>query len=245
MAATLWGGPGSCASHASAGALWGFPSFGPGPVEIVTRRTRGPRGVTLHRPADARWPRVRLVDGIAATDPARTLVDLSRRAPRALFESAFHHCVRTRLVTIAQMRRLSEGHAGRGAFGAPKLRAVLALYERHAAAPESPLEARLLRVLVSSRLPPPVRQHEVVLPGRIRRRLDFAWPWAQVALEADGYEWHSSPAAWAADRRRTRELRAAGWVILSATAGDLKDPAPLIDALARALADAERRRLHE
>src|SRR5436853_436079 len=34
--ACLWGGPDACASHRSAGALWGFQGFGPGLVEIST-----------------------------------------------------------------------------------------------------------------------------------------------------------------------------------------------------------------
>lgn len=245
MAATLWGGRRSCASHASAAVLWRLPSFDPGPIEIVTPRTRGPRGVKLHRPGGTRWPSPRLVEGIPTTNPARTLVDLSRAIPRPTFEAAFHHCIRTKLVTITQMRDVAMRHSGRGAFGARTLHAVVALYDVDGRPPESPLEGRLLRLLERSRLPAPVRQHEVVVRGGTRRRLDFAWPAAKVGLEADSYQWHSSPAAWAADRRRMRELEIAGWVVLSATTADLKEPGPLVTSLFRALADAERPRLHE
>src|SRR5436190_13842512 len=52
--ACLWGGPGACASHRAAGALWGFDGFGPGAVEVSTpKQTRrgslsrciGPRSI--------------------------------------------------------------------------------------------------------------------------------------------------------------------------------------------------------
>jgi predicted transcriptional regulator of viral defense system len=48
--ACLWGGPGACASHRSAGALWGFEGFGPGPVEIPTpKQNRARLPFKVHR----------------------------------------------------------------------------------------------------------------------------------------------------------------------------------------------------
>jgi very-short-patch-repair endonuclease len=244
MAAVLWGGPKSYVCHRSAAALWSLPGFPEGPVELVTARTRAPRPIRLHRPARLMVDQTAVVDRIPVTSPARTLLDLSRNTPRPLFEAAFHHCLRTRLTTIDAMRRMSARHQGRGAFGAPTLRAAVALYDGHGAAPESPLESRLLRVLLDAGLPVPTRQHRVTLPGATRR-LDFAWPDALVGLEADSYQWHSSPIAWRADRRRLAELREAGWVILSATADDVRDPDRLVRSLTRALTDVGRPRLHE
>lgn len=240
MAATLWGGDGSCASHASAARLWSFPDFHKDVVELTCSRTRGPRGVHLHRPGRLGVGPMTLVDGVPVTTPARTLVDLSRRTPRPRFEAAFHHCVRSRLCTLDTLRSAAERHRGRGAFGAPTFRAALHLYAGEAGAPESPLESRVLRALVDGGVPMPIRQHRVVLPDGRRRRIDFAWPVEKVGLEADSYQWHSSPAAWAADRRRVEELRDAGWVILSATARDLRNRGALVESVSRALADARR-----
>src|SRR3979411_1452915 len=48
--ACLWGGPGACASHRAAGALWGFQGFGPGPVEISTlKQNRARLPFKVHR----------------------------------------------------------------------------------------------------------------------------------------------------------------------------------------------------
>jgi very-short-patch-repair endonuclease len=52
------------------------------------------------------------------------------------------------------------------------------------------------------------REHRV---GRYR--LDFAWPDAQMAIEADGWH-HRSPEGAAKDAERDSTLRAAGWVVL-------------------------------
>lgn len=244
MAATLWGEADSYVCHRSAAALWVLPGFPSGPVELITARTRAPHPIRLHRPATLGLGETAVVDGIPVTSAARTLVDLSRSTPRPLFEAAFHHCLRTRLTTIGAMRHLSERHQGHGAFGAPALRATVALYEGGGATPESPLESRLLQLLLDAGLPSPARQHPVKLRGGTRR-LDFAWPDARVGLEADSYQWHSSPAAWRADRRRLAELREAGWVIVSATAEDVREPDRVIRSLTRALTDARRPRLHE
>src|SRR5256714_8153353 len=48
--ACLWGGPDACASHRSAGALWGFQGFAPGPVEISTlKQNRARLSFKVHR----------------------------------------------------------------------------------------------------------------------------------------------------------------------------------------------------
>lgn len=51
-------------------------------------------------------------------------------------------------------------------------------------------------------------QYEV--PG-FRYRLDFAFPQQKVAIELDGYQYHSSKEQFTNDRKRQRELEMAGW----------------------------------
>jgi len=53
-----------------------------------------------------------------------------------------------------------------------------------------------------------VYQHEV-LGGKYR--LDFAYLPAQIAIELDGYEWHSTREQFTRDRQRQRELERYGW----------------------------------
>ena len=234
MAAVLWGDAGAAASGRAAARLWELPGFAAPAVEVtIPRRRKAPRGVTLRgRAIDPVDLTVRR--RIPVTTPGRTLLDLSARCRFDALDVAVHHGIRAGLVTPAELSRLSEGFGGRGACGAPLLRKVLRAYVAEAAAPQSPLEARVLRLLRRSGLPAPVRQHEVRLPDGRRRYLDFAWPSIKVAVEADGYQWHSSRSAWERDRRRLRELADQGWQVVSVTHGDLARADEVIETLRRA-----------
>ncbi len=73
----------------------------------------------------------------------------------------------------------------------------------------SDLERAFLRLL---------RSHELPLP-EVNARLgpfevDFLWRSARLAVELDGYAYHSDRASFEADRRRDRELQARGFVVL-------------------------------
>jgi very-short-patch-repair endonuclease len=70
-------------------------------------------------------------------------------------------------------------------------------------------------------LPEPTHQYEVRVGHRLVGRVDFAYPPMRVALEVDGYESHSSLAAFGRDRARQNELVAAGWTVLRFTWGDV------------------------
>jgi Protein of unknown function (DUF559) len=96
--------------------------------------------------------------------------------------------------------------------------------------PESPAESEMLLALYDGGLPLPTLQHSVRdLAGRERYRLDFAWEEPRVALEYDGREAHEDRAL--ADAARDAELRSRGWIVLRATASDLRDPTRLVHAL--------------
>ena len=92
-----------------------------------------------------------------------------------------------------------------------------------------------MRLLLGrSRLPAPVAQFEVVDGDRFLARVDFAWPDRRVAVEYDGL-WHAEPGQFARDRQRLNRLREAGWTVVFVTAADLRDPAALVQRIARAL----------
>lgn len=221
-AAVLWAGDGTVVARASAAALWKLPGFHPGLVEIyhpTSKRTRG--RLVVHRvrldPRD-----VTRIRGWPATTAGRTLVDVASKLDSASFDEVFHHCLHTRLTTWGALQELSERHSGPGCPGATRLREALVSYGGGGRAAGSPLEVRLVRKIARSDLPKPLRQHEVRVDGR-RRYLDLAWPETRVAVEVDGYRWHSSRGAWERDRARLRALRRAGWTILHATKQDVDE----------------------
>jgi very-short-patch-repair endonuclease len=85
---------------------------------------------------------------------------------------------------------------------------------------------------------PPVPQFTVLdADGYFIARVDFAWPWLRFAAEYDG-QWHADRDQLTRDRRRLRDLTAAGWQVYHITRDDLKD----LDRLAREIHGAIRRR---
>jgi hypothetical protein len=91
---------------------------------------------------------------------------------------------------------------------------------------ESPAESWLLLGLFDAGFPVPAQQLSVSdMRGWEVYRLDFAWEEPRVALEYDGYAAHAGRAA--NDAARDEDLRRRGWIVIHATAADLKDPSRL------------------
>lgn len=99
---------------------------------------------------------------------------------------------------------------------------------------ESPAESWTLLDLVDGGLPIPEQQVSVAdIDGNEIYRLDFAWPEFRVAVEYDGYVTHVERAD--RDAARDADLRRRGWIVVRATADDLRDPTRLITAVTEAL----------
>jgi very-short-patch-repair endonuclease len=69
-------------------------------------------------------------------------------------------------------------------------------------------------------LPEPQRQFTVQVDGNTFR-LDFAYPERRLAIELDGYAFHSSPERFRADRERQNLVSLAGWLVLRFTWHDI------------------------
>jgi very-short-patch-repair endonuclease len=80
------------------------------------------------------------------------------------------------------------------------------------------LEDRFLALCRRHRIPEPVRQHRIGA-----RAYDFAWPEQRVVVETDGWQAHSGPHAFQADRSSTNALQLRGWTVLRFTWADLTD----------------------
>jgi very-short-patch-repair endonuclease len=82
--------------------------------------------------------------------------------------------------------------------------------------PDSGLEMRFARAIVGGGLPEPVQQHRVAVGDR-RYCIDLAYPDLKIAIEVDGWEYHSSRSAFDDDRSRANDLVVAGWQVLRFT----------------------------
>lgn len=150
--------------------------------------------------------------------------------------------INKRMVSAAALRETIDSFALKRPKGVGALREIVERY-LNSRAEESVLESRVLRVLRSAGLEPTVA-HEVRVAGR-RYRLDCAFPHEKVAVEIDGYEFHSSRAAFEADRLRRNQLELAGWLVLNATDRDVRrSPDALVSIVRRALVSRSSRPLN-
>ena len=229
LAACLAWGDGACISHRAAGALRDLPELPKAAPElIVPRDRRRAHGHLVHRPRALASVDAEVVDAIPVTTAARTLIDLATCVEADVLEEALDDALRRRLVTVARLRwRMRE-------VGARTTLKRL-VDARATAVPESVLETRLLRVLRKAGLPAPVVQHQV---GRYR--VDFAYPGVRVAIEADGFAWHSSRRQLDRDSVRRNVLAVQGWTVLHFTWEQLHErPDEVVDAVRAALTGRE------
>jgi hypothetical protein len=225
----FWGGPDGTISHRAAAALWKFDLCEPGPLEITFASPRKPPrpGITVHRSHVPNAERGEL-NGIWVTTPTRTLLDIASCLSDDQLEIAVHSGIRERRTTVERLRSALERSGSR--HGSKRLRKLLEDLACRGVS-ESILEARLIQILRRAGMPPPVRQHEVFAGRTFLARVDLAYPSALVAIELDGFRFHSSRSDLRRDHRRLNLLQQHGWVVFFVSAADLDDPLVLVERL--------------
>ena len=218
-AACYWARDG-LASHRSAAALWGLAGFEPLlPIDITSTRCHLPprSGLRVHHtnrllPSD-RTKR----SAVPSTAIERTLLDLGAVAPPHRVAIAFDSALRRGLTTTERLDDYLRLVAKRGRRGCRLLRSLVRSRSLHTKTPESPLESVFFDAILSSGLPIPELQYEIRDGERFVARVDFAWPDERVALEMDGYEFHSGREEWERDRDRRNGITSLGWRVLHGT----------------------------
>jgi very-short-patch-repair endonuclease len=245
LAACLAWGPGAVISHSASAALWVLPGFAPGCIELIVPRGRErSHRHRVHRPLLLPPADVTVVDAIPVTTPARTLMDVAGTCPRDRVEEALDDALRRGLVSLARLRwQLREA----GCMGRPGTRALRSLVDARAPGrlPKSVIETRLLRVLKRGGLAPPAIQHEIRVRGRLVARVDAAYPEQNVAIEVDGYRWHSSRRRWEHDLTRRNAMTSLGWQVVHVTYEQLlRRPGTVVQTIAALLPLNSRSGLH-
>jgi very-short-patch-repair endonuclease len=164
-------------------------------------------------------------------------VDLAGTVGDRTLRSCFERAAQRQLLDIPAVERSMD----RGRRGMPSLRTLVDEWRQ--AAPltkkgrlKSPLEAKVLPLLLRADLPHPLLNAPVQIPnGRIE--VDFLWPDHQFVVEADSRAFHSTHVAFERDRWRDRELLRAGFTTLRVTHQEAeREAAAVADAVAGALA---------
>lgn len=207
--------PPAVLSHGSAAALWGLTDEGwrrPIHVTVAGRAAaRRRRGVQPHRRAVLLEDELTMVREIPVTTVARTILDVAATVRGRALEQVIRRAARLRLFDRREQVRVLDRHPrDRGAAELGRL--LVALEGRGTADVRSRLEVAFAQLCDDHGLPRP-RINAMVLGERV----DFSWPGTTLVIETDGFEFHSMPTTFAADRRRDQKLTLAGFTVIRLT----------------------------
>jgi hypothetical protein len=218
-AALAYYGPKARLSHASAAVHQGLEVVADRRVFVtlpITCPFRARPGVVVMRTRHPLMTRTPL--GLPLTPVPRTIVDLARDLDRASLLKVVSDAVRRERTSLERVLAMAEGLGGKA--GLALLRQVCDEVDPEV---ESQLEDEAVPLLRRAGLGHAVRQLEVFdAEGRFVGRLDFAVEGLQLAIEIDGWAYHSSSEARSRDSRRDRRLVALGWTVLRFTAEDVR-----------------------
>jgi hypothetical protein len=212
LAAVLAAGPDAVLFGRAGGALHGFPTIRRTRPEVVSPHTDLPilHGVDAHRAVHLRPFERTMVRGIPVTSKGKTALDLCWLLPFAVAQEAIAQAVVTKVVSPLDIITTLERSTGRGVRGTTKLRAIgLSLDEL--AGLESVLELDGAREIAIARVPPPVRQLELVCRDGRNVRMDLAWPEYRLGLDWNGKRWHATPASKLRTKQRHESIVASDW----------------------------------
>jgi very-short-patch-repair endonuclease len=228
MASVLAAGDGAMASHRSAAVLWNLEGFRKGKPELVVpheQRYRG-SGARVHRSTDLDRVSAVVRNGIPATPPARTLLDLGAVVSPARVHVAIDDARRRELADWDDLLAILVAHARRGRDGVGTLRSILDEHFGEVAVTESGFERLVVAALLESGLPRPVLQHTVTMVGHTYR-LDLAYPERRLGIELDGGT-HLRREVWENDHVRQNAFILAGWTLLRFTWRDYLQRRPAL-----------------
>ncbi len=228
---------GAALSHHTAAILWRVrgPDSGDGLIHVTVpgASVEDPAGVRVHRSTVLRARDVAVRQGLPVTSPARALLDLAPIIPARELERALDQMLIQRLGTlghITELLRRAGRHAGRATLQDIVAAHTTVTFTR------SEAEERFLALMHRSGLPRPL-----VNVRRYGYEIDFLWPQQRVAVEIDGFAFHSTRDRFEDDHKRDGRLRKAGLLVIRISWRQLeREPEAVIADVAQALAPTAR-----
>ena len=240
-AALLVAGPAACLARWSAAELCGIADQRRGPLQVLVpherRSTRAAtRLVTAQRSRTLQGDERRELEGLAVTSGARTLLDLAPAVDVDHLAELAATGIRRRVCTVGELAAVLARHPG--AQGRRRLVDALDVLGDDGARARAEVEVAALQTLVAAGLPRPVVAHRIHGPGgHLVAEVDLAYPELRLAIEIDGFLWHSTPAQKRADEERQNRLILAGWTVLRFSAAQVRsDPQSFVETVAGYLA---------
>ncbi|MDO5495034.1 MAG: DUF559 domain-containing protein [bacterium] len=199
----------------------GIRQTAPDVIDLAYEHTvQAPTGFRISRrkvPTD----QVLFIGEICVTSPALTAIDLAATDAGASVD----HLRRTGQVSLEELWAAFQSAPSR-----PGNEARRRILERTTTNPWSNAERDLHSILDSEDLQGWVANHPVLIEGNLYF-LDVAFPEAKLAIEVDGWEFHSSRQTFESDRRRQNALVSAGWTVLRFTVEMLEDSDYVVESI--------------
>jgi hypothetical protein len=209
-------------SHDTAAMWWGMElAHTPDRRHLTVPRNRGRlrdaiSAWRLHRAGLTSADQV-MRHGLCVTTPLRTVLDCARLLPLAHAVVIADSAVRKRLVRWSELQAVVETLPP--GPGRRKVQRVVSAVDPKCG---SVLESLLRVLLWENGLLPPESQYVFVdAAQRFVGYLDFAWPALRLAVEAEGFEFHSQRAEHRRDCQRHNALAGRGWWLLRFTWEDV------------------------
>ena len=194
--------------------LSGVAATGPVVVTVPHSGSQSLPGVVVHQISDLAPEHVIHVDGLPVTTVARTIVDLAATWRRGRLGLALEDAISARQTTEAEVGACLRSVARRGKPGVHKLASLLDERGPGKVPPASVLERDFFRMVATSPLPDPQRQHPLPRVDGVRGLVDAAWPEVKLIVEVDGRRWHQRIKDLKRDRDRDLQAAAQGWLVV-------------------------------
>jgi very-short-patch-repair endonuclease len=220
--------------YLTAAELWGMIDTRPDRIEVAVphqRRSYPPAWIVVRRASrDARA--IQICGGLPTTSRIWTLCDVLPRLQPAEASALADRAIQRGWLTPAGLTRHLARNPGR--HGNTALR-VLADQLGDGAAAKS--ERLLHRILRSAGIRGWVANYPVWIHGELAGVADVAIVERRIALEVDGWAYHSDVVRFRRDRSKQNTLVAAGWTVLRFTWADLTErPGYVVTLVSRMIA---------
>jgi hypothetical protein len=247
LATVLDSGPGACASHHTALAMFGLPGYQLLPAHVLAPRTRSSRTTDLGVTHTSRWLRdhhtIELL-GISVTSPTRTPFDVSWFVHPKKLELTIDRAASRRLTSYRLLHAMLDELARRGRPLTRLMRALLDERPPDFVPVESGLEARFQEIVRAGGITTLDRQVDTGDDTTWLGRMDFRDRVLAYVSQIDSDLYHAALVDKRRDEMQTAALRAAGFVVDRIPEFDVwhrRDR--VLETVRRGLAEARARRL--
>lgn len=214
LASVMATGRTSRSTHRAAAWLWGLTPYDQKPEITTTDERVRLGGIRTHFTTTALLPPV-IRRGVPASTAPETLLDLGAVMALCRVQNALDRGIAAKVVTPMSALAELERRGGVGVRGTAHLRALLDDAGLTGSHKPSVLEAKTRRLIRRAGLPQP--DCELIVGQHGEYRLDFCWPELMLAIEVDGWMYHSSYAAFYANKSRKNVLTLEGYAVLEYT----------------------------